>query len=69
MSPEDQEKVRTKLGIATSNKTEPCCDMATMMGMMNGKAIDPSAMCKEMMGKCQQTGCASPEEVDKNETC
>ncbi len=50
MSLDDQEKVRTLLGIATSNKTEPCCDAAAMMGMM---------------GKCSQTGCTSSEETQK----
>lgn len=68
MSPDDQEKVRTMLGIATSDKTEPCCDTAAMVGMMkmmNGKNIDPSAMCKEMMKKSPQAECTSSEETQK----
>jgi hypothetical protein len=69
MSPEDQVKVRAMLDIdATTDKAEPCCDLAAMMGMMkmmNGKAIDPGATCKEMMEKCHQTGCASPENIHK----
>lgn len=74
MSPEDQEKVRTMLGIeAASNTAEPCCDMASMMGMMkmmSGKKFDPNAMCKEMMEKCKQPENGSPQEDgNKKKSC
>ena len=73
MSPENQEKVRTMLGIeAASNKAEPCCDMASMMGMMkmmSGNNFNPSAMCKEMMEKCHQAGDDTPPADGNKKKC
>ena len=58
LSPEDQEKVRAKLGEgATADPTGPCCDPTAMMEQMMGKmktgGCDPMAMCKELMEKKQ----------------
>ena len=56
LSPEDQEKVRTELGTASTaddagHPRDPAVMMEQMMRKMKEAGYDPMRMCREMMGQ------------------